>query len=166
MTTINTALIFSISCCGCIALAYQATNYMNDYQYRIENMIKINAQLRQEITRLQTTNESYKVTATMYHPVRYQTDNTPTITADGTKIVDVYKAHEYRYVALSRDLLNRWGGPFDYGDYIVVENAGKHSGVWQVRDTMNERWTNRIDFLMSIGHKPFKYEEVVIRSQK
>ena len=162
-STINTALVFSISCCGYVALAYQTTNYMSDYQSRIDAIIEVNGELRQEISQLKT---KYKVTATMYHPVSYQTDSTPTITADGTKIVDVYKAHELRYVALSRDLLKRWGGPFDYEDYIIVENAGNHSGVWQVRDTMNKRWTSRIDFLMSPGHKPFKYEEVVIRSQQ
>ena len=55
---------------------------------------------------------------------------------------------------------------FDYGDYIVIEGAGDHSGVWQVRDTMNARWTKRLDFLMSINHKPFKYDNVVIRSYK
>jgi hypothetical protein len=158
-SSINTALAFSISCCGYVALAYQATTYMEDYQSRIDELIEINSQLN-------SINNKYRVTATMYHPVSYQTDNTPTITADGTQIVDVYKAHELRYVALSRDLLKRWGGPFDYEDYIIVENAGNHSGVWQVRDTMNKRWTSRIDFLMSPSHKPFKYEQVVIRSQK
>lgn len=165
-SSINTALAFSISCCGYVALAYQTTTYMKDYESRIDILMEINSRLKQEITQLNSINNKYRVTATMYHPVSYQTDNTPTITADGTQIVDVYKAHELRYVALSRDLLKRWGGPFDYEDYIIVENAGNHSGVWQVRDTMNKRWTNRIDFLMSPGDKPFKYEEVVIRSQQ
>ena len=101
----------------------------------------------------------------MYQPTHYQTDSDPDVTADGTKI-RISKASEYKFVALSRNLLKRWGGPFDYGDYIIIENAGDHSGIWQVRDTMAPRWTKRVDFLMSINHKPFKYEDVVIRSHK
>ena len=48
------------------------------------------------------------VTVTMYHPVRHQTDGTPNILADGTKI-RIHKASEYKYVAVSRNLLKRWG---------------------------------------------------------
>ncbi len=104
------------------------------------------------------------VTATMYKPHPAYTDSTPDELADGTKI-NIYRVQEYRYVALSRDLLKRWGGPFDYGDFIVVENAGDHSGVWQVKDTMAERWVYRLDFLMPLGSPPFKYESVTIRKQ-
>ena len=35
------------------------------------------------------------VTVTMYHPVRHQTDRTPNILADGTKIT-IHKASEYK----------------------------------------------------------------------
>lgn len=105
------------------------------------------------------------VTATMYKPHSAYTDDSPDILADGTKI-NIYRVDEYRYVALSRDLLRRWGGPFNYGDFIVVEGAGDHSGVWRVKDTMHERWVNRLDFLMPLGTPPFKYEAVVIRKQR
>jgi 3D (Asp-Asp-Asp) domain-containing protein len=148
-------LMIMISCLGYITISTQAIYYINQYS-------KENAKLRAELIIL---NETYRVSATMYQPLSYQTDSTPNELADGT-IIDIHKAHEYRYVALSRDLLKRWGGPFDYGDYIKVEGAGEHSGIWQVRDTMHRRWTNKIDFLMSPNHKPFKYDEVVIRSQK
>ena len=67
--------------------------------------------------------QEFDVTVTMYHPTTSQTDSTPDITADGTKI-NIWKASEYRYVALSRDLLSRWGGPFEYGDFIVIEGIG------------------------------------------
>ena len=63
---------------------------------------------------------AFNVTVTTYNPTREQCDSTPNITADGTRIKP-WKATEYRYVALSRDLISRWGGPFDYGDYIVIE---------------------------------------------
>ena len=81
---------------------------------------------------------SYNVTVTTYNPTVRQCDSTPNITADGTRINPKH-ASSYRYVALSRDLLKRWGGPFNYGEYITVEGTknGQHDGIWQVRDTMN-----------------------------
>ena len=103
------------------------------------------------------------VTGTMYSPTRAQCDATPNITADGTKINPKH-ASNYRYVALSRDLLERWGGPFQYGEYIAVEGTqrGKHDGIWQVRDTMNPKWLKRVDFLVTNGTRPFKYDEIKI----
>lgn len=101
------------------------------------------------------------VTATVYFAIEAQTDSTPHITADGTHF-DVNKAGEYRYCALSRDLLSRWGGAFDYGDTIWVENAGKFTGTWIVRDSMHERWKKRIDFLVDIGTYPYTIENVYL----
>ena len=101
------------------------------------------------------------VTLTMYHPTKHQTDSTPDITADGTKI-NIWKASEYRYVAVSRDLLSRWGGPLEYGDWIVIEGAGTNSGVYQVRDTMNPKWTKRVDVLKTPGTKQFKYTDITL----
>ena len=40
----------------------------------------------------------------MYNPTPGQTDRTPNITADGTRI-NPNKASSYRYIALSRNLL-------------------------------------------------------------
>ncbi len=102
---------------------------------------------------------SYKVTVTTYNPTRRQCDSTPNITADGTRI-NPKKATQYRYVALSRDLLSRWGGPFEYGDYIVIEGTDGRDGVYQVRDTMNPRWTNRVDILTT--NSRFKYDNIVM----
>ena len=66
---------------------------------------------------------------TMYHPVRHQTDRTPNILADGTKIT-IHKASEYKYVRVSRNLLKRWGGWLDYGDFIVLSGTdGKGRSV-------------------------------------
>ena len=102
---------------------------------------------------------AFNVTVTTYNPTRAQCDSTPNITADGTRI-KTWKATEYRYVALSRDLLSRWGGPFDYGDYIVIEGTGKWDGVYQVRDTMNPKWVNRVDILTT--NSRFKYENITM----
>ena len=101
--------------------------------------------------------QSYDVTVTTYNPTRAQCDNTPNQTADGT-IIKPWKATDYRYVALSRDLLSRWGGPFEYGDYIVIEGTDGWDGVYQVRDTMNPKWTNRVDILTT--NSRFKYTDV------
>ena len=105
----------------------------------------------------------FTVIGTMYNPTLSQCDETPTITADGTRI-NPEKASQYRYIALSRDLLERWGGPFNYGDYISIEgtNKGNHDGIWQVRDTMNPKWKNRVDFLLTAGSKPFRYDKITI----
>ena len=102
---------------------------------------------------------SFKVTVTTYNPTKAQCDDTPNITADGTKF-KTWKASSYRYVALSRDLLSRWGGPFEYGDYIIIEGTGDRDGVYQVRDTMNPKWTNRVDILTT--NDRFKYNNITM----
>ena len=102
------------------------------------------------------------VVVTMYHPVRGQTDRTPDILADGTKIT-IHKASEYNYVAVSRNLLKRWGGWLDYGDFIVLTGTDGKNGVYQVKDTMNKRFVNRIDILESPGTKPYKFTDAKIK---
>ncbi len=106
-------------------------------------------------------NNKHQVVVTMYHPVADQTDDTPNITADGS-VIKISKASEYRYVAVSRNMLVRHGGFLKYGDYVWV-NAGKKSGVYQVRDTMARRWINRIDILETPGVKPYKYNDASLR---
>ena len=59
-------------------------------------------------------------------------------------------------------MLIRNGGFLDYGDWVVVD-AGKKSGLYQVRDTMARRWTNRIDILESPGVVPYKYNDGSLR---
>ena len=102
---------------------------------------------------------AFDVTVTTYNPTRQQCDSTPNITADGTRI-NPKRATQYRYVALSRDLLSRWGGPFDYGDYIIIEGTDKWDGVYQVRDTMNPKWVKRVDILTT--NSRFKYNNITM----
>jgi len=120
-----------------------------------------NKALKNKVSKLEngTNVISFKVTVTTYNPTKAQCDNTPNITADGTKI-KTWKASSYRYVALSRDLLSRWGGPFEYGDYIIIEGTGERDGVYQVRDTMNPKWTNRVDILTT--NSRFKYNNITM----
>ena len=105
--------------------------------------------------------EGMEVTVTMYHPVRSQTDSTPNILADGTRI-RVHKASEYRFIAVSRNLLKRYGGFLDYGDFVVLNGTGEKDGVYQVKDTMNSRWVNRIDILETPGTKPYRIDTAKI----
>ena len=105
--------------------------------------------------------QEFSVTVTMYNPTRGQTDKTPNITADGTKI-NPNRASNYRYVALSRDLLSRWGGPFNYGDYVAIKGTQKYDGIYQVRDTMNPRFVHRVDILRTKGDDKFKYENIAL----
>jgi len=64
---------------------------------------------------------------------------------------------------VSRNLLKRWGGWLDYGDFIVLSGTGGKDGVYQVKDTMNRRFVNRIDILESPGTKPYKFTEAKIK---
>lgn len=103
-----------------------------------------------------------EVDVTMYHPISRQTDSTPNILADGTRI-RVQRASEYKFIAVSRNLLKRWGGWLDYGDFVLLKGTNGHKdGVYQVRDTMNKRFVNRIDVLETPGKKPYKYANAEI----
>ena len=137
------------------------------YDNVIKNINAENRMLQEKVWNLKDENNEmlysnrimYRVTVTTYNPTRRQCDSTPNITADGTRI-NPRKATEYRYVALSRDLLSRWGGPFEYGDYIIIEGTDGRDGIYQVRDTMNPRWTNRVDILTT--NSRFKYDNIVM----
>ena len=129
------------------------------YSNEVDKLLTDNKKLHTELT------EFYKygveVDVTMYQPIYPQTDNSPDITADGTKI-RISKASDYKYVALSRNLLKRWGGPFDYGDFIYIRGTKDKDGVYNVRDTMNPKFVNYVDILESVSVKPYKYENVHI----
>ena len=136
-------------------VVFYYTNNIIDELYGEINTLKDNGYC--ECLELQ----EFDVTVTTYNPTPHQTDSTPNELADGT-IIKPWLATKYRYVALSRDLLSRWGGPFDYGDYIVIEGTkdGKWDGIYQVRDTMNAKWVKRVDILTT--NSRFKYTDVTM----
>lgn len=89
-----------------------------------------------------------KVTATVYFPEAAQTDSSPLITADGSRINETHPK-KHKWIAVSRNLLTRWGGHIDYGDKVNVSGISKRlDGVYIVRDTMKKRIRNRIDILV------------------
>lgn len=103
----------------------------------------------------------YTVTATMYYPVAGQCDSDPLLTAGMFKI-NPNKASEHKWIAMSRDMIARWGGEFSYGDLVEIKGAGHKDGIYKVVDTMNKRFVNRIDFLETTGTKPYKFENVTL----
>ena len=144
-----------------LILTWYFSGMMDEYQTERMRLQEKVWQLEDDCGYTEANKIAFNVTVTTYNPTRQQCDDTPNITADGTKF-KTWRATEYRYVALSRDLLSRWGGPFEYGDYIIIEGTknGKWDGVYQVRDTMNPKWTNRVDILTT--NSRFKFENVIM----
>lgn len=94
-------------------------------------------------------------TVTTYNNTAVQCDSDPCTTADGTKINSrKLKNGTQRIAAVSRDLL--WCIPF--GSIIEVEGLGR----FEVRDTMNARYSHHIDILLHHTKKHFKQENVKI----
>lgn len=138
---------------------FASNSIIDDMREHIDFLEKQVAESNEKIREYE--DNIYDVTVTMYHPVPEQTDSTPNITADGTRF-SINKASQYRYVAVARNMLKRWGGFLDYGDYIWVD-AGNKSGIYQVRDTMNPRYVNHIDILETPGTSPYKYNKAKMR---
>ena len=136
-----------------------SSKLLNDKNLEIHSLMEQNETLRSDLAKYET--EGMNVTVTMYQPVSYQTDSTPNILADGTRI-RTQSASDYKFIAVSRNLLKRWGGWLDYGDFILLQGTDSKDGVYQVRDTMHPRWVNRIDILESINVKPYKFDKAKI----
>ena len=135
------------------------TKFLNDKNIQLQSLRDENKRISEKLNEYET--EGMHVTVTMYQPLRYQTDSTPNILADGTRIM-THEASNYKFIAVSRNLLKRFGGWLDYGDFVLLWDTDGKDGVYQVRDTMNPRFVNRIDILESPGVKPYKFEEAKI----
>ena len=96
------------------------------------------------------------VTATVYHAVEGQTDDTPLITAS-LKHINPDNPIAHRWIAVSR-VLEPLGFTFDVK--VCVEGAGDLSGEWCVNDRMNARWKHRIDFLVDTTRKTGYWKNV------
>jgi 3D (Asp-Asp-Asp) domain-containing protein len=104
----------------------------------------------------------YIVTATVYHAVEGQCDDSPLVTASGAKISSAESAYEHRYLAVSRDLLD----VFPYGTMVEVSGCGELDGRWVVADTMNRRYKGYIDLLINPDMRGGKWEGVRIKKVK
>ena len=136
-----------------------STRLMSKTNAELISLQKENVELKEKLIKYET--EGMLVTVTMYQPVRHQTDSTPNILADGTRI-RTQEASKYKFIAVSRNLLKRFGGWLDYGDFVLLRGTDSKDGVYQVRDTMHSRWVNRIDILESIDVKPYKFDKAKI----
>ena len=74
--------------------------------------------------------DSLKVDVTWYTSSVRETDSTPFITADGSRVRD-------GIIAVSRNLQDY----FAYGDSLYIEDLG----WFEVRDCMHQRWINSVD---------------------
>ena len=136
-----------------------STKFLNDKNIQLQSLIDENKRLVDKLDEYET--EGMHVTVTMYQPVRYQTDSTPNILADGTRI-RTQEASNYKFIAVSRNLLKRWGGSLEFGDVVILIGTDHKDGIYQVRDTMNARFVNYIDILESPGVKPYKFNKAKI----
>lgn len=104
----------------------------------------------------------YVVTATVYHAVEGQCDDSPLVTASGAKISSAESAYDHRYIAVSRDLLD----VFPYGTMVEVSGCGELDGLYTVADTMNRRYNGYIDLLINPDMKGGKWTGVRIKKVK
>jgi len=88
-------------------------------------------------------------TLTIYNPVEGQCDTSPLITANNSRIdLEKLRRNEIRWMALSRNLLKRWNGAFNYGDTVQVQSGDAAiDGLWVINDNMNKRFKDRGDLL-------------------
>ena len=107
-----------------------STKFLSDKNVQLQSVIDENKRLSEELNEYET--EGIHVTVTMYQPVARQTDSTPNILADGTRI-RTQDASNYKFIAVSRNLLKRWGGWLDYGDFILLKGTDKKDGVYQCK---------------------------------
>lgn len=101
-----------------------------------------------------------EVTLTVYHPVESQCDNTPLITANGTKIdLEKLKNGEIKYCAVSRDVMELGGSSgvervekYIYGLKVVdgklfiateyIETEDNPKPIWSKEDfEKEENWS-------------------------
>ena len=136
-----------------------STKLLENKNVQLSEYVRENIALQKKLNKYEL--EGMNVTVTMYQPLRWQTDSTPNILADGTRI-KTEQASNYKFIAVSRNLLKRWGGWLDYGDFILLKGTPFKDGVYQVKDTMNPRFVNCIDILESPGVKPYKFEKAKI----
>ena len=123
-----------------------------------DTIIQDPIQIEDDIELEMNCGDTIVVKATMYQATTLQCDNTPDKTADQTKIPNVDSCSHLNWIAVSQDLLWFNNGPIRYGDTVYII-AGHKTGYYIVRDAMNKRWNNRVDFLESIGVEAYRYNK-------
>jgi len=92
------------------------------------------------------------VTATYYNSVPEQCWGDPLVTASGKRIdLDLLENEEIKWIAVSRDILKE----FKFGTKIkvVCKEDPSINGIYEIADTMHEKFENKIDLLWPVGKK-------------
>ena len=128
-----------------------------------ERVVEVVEEVEREIiVEVEKQSEVYVVTATVYHAVEGQCDDSPLVTASGAKISSAESAYEHRYLAVSRDLLD----VFPYGTMVEVSGCGELDGIYCVVDTMAKRFKGYVDILINPDMKIGKWEGARITKVK
>lgn len=94
---------------------------------------------------LATPAEAMTVTVTSYNAEKSQTDHDACTGASGRNLCTAAREGD-RVIALSRDLLWRWGGAYRWHDKVRLKSDNPVcDGVYSVEDTMHRRFTSRAD---------------------
>jgi 3D (Asp-Asp-Asp) domain-containing protein len=141
-------------------LKIQEQNHIESLDTLQLELDSLKIQLKNILRKVDSIPVPINVKATMYHPVEAQCDDTPLITADGSKICPI-KVSDWNWIAVSQDLLKKNGGIFEYGDKVYIKGTHK-DGIYTIHDCMNKRKTFQIDILESIGTSQYKYDEIEI----
>lgn len=147
-----------------------AIDYVNSRDFKVGHEIAIDPSSFGDGKLAKNSNPTRRtVTATRYNPVESQCNSQPLITADMSKIsLSKLKRGKIRWIAVSRDLRKI----YKYGDVVEIKakdgDDNSINGLYEVHDTMNKRFTDRIDILTHIDnpHGQGKWEEVSIRLVK
>ena len=147
-----------------------AIDYVNSRDFKVGHEIAIDPSSFGDGKLAENSNPTRrKVTATRYNPVESQCNDQPLITADMSKIsLSKLKRGEIRWIAVSQDLRK----VYKYGDVVEIKakdgDDKSINGLYEVHDTMNKRFTDRIDILTHIDnpHGQGKWEGVSIRLVK
>lgn len=129
-------------------------------QNKIDNISIKTIRIEKQIDTIYLNSPLEKIiTLTVYNPVESQCDDTPLVTANGTKIdLEKLKKGEVKYCAVSRDLLSE----IPYGSIIYIEGHGEY----EVVDTMNKRIKMGVDILQDVSQKGFKKTNIRILKVK
>jgi 3D (Asp-Asp-Asp) domain-containing protein len=99
-----------------------------------------------------------KATITCYQPVKEQCNTQPLITADGSHInLNKLRNGKIKWCAVSRNLEKYF--PKGKPKRMFIEGFG----IYEVKDRMNKRWTDRVDILIHPSDKTrFKLDNIKI----
>lgn len=97
--------------------------------------------------------------ATVYNAVPAQCNGDFGHTASNFRL-NLYNVLPQRVIAMERTFMKKLG--LKYGDVVKIEGTGKYDGVWQIQDTMNEKYKDmhKIDILVPENIKKGQWDNV------